>query len=480
MEQPVVFALTPQGGHWNHRFLVPGQTGVSQSELLALAERARRGGADDIICVTREVQQVFNGRPGVELLVIMDARLSSAAESVKAKINVQLQSYQEQLDGLIQEIDWDRDGRQLIVERSELTAWRDELLGLISGRAGSGPPQTPVPSTPASEPPTSSPLTSSNRISSRTNQWTVAMLGCVTAVLLMWWLLPLSEASRSEPSDELITLANEIGIQSAGEDRLKLLIAIEARMRTVVFAGLPGANESSSSPIDSMATADTEHAEDRLVLLLQRVNAEIHPQLDQLHGTLTGLLNDLQLRDSLRRLFPGGQFDRRGLLAVNGDQPILQQLAECCDYRVVVHLVEAVQESETAAVGNDSPQADLAKLIGKLLSYLPQRSLRSQSMSPMRRFYLDQDAEIINAMAEWLAAIRHDPTLQELNLIDARFDTELRLDEFFCRIGRHARAKNTTSSGRQTKREQSQAPASESTSALSRFVHACESCDCSQ
>jgi len=242
MEEPLVFALTPRGGRWNHRYLVPRNCNVSQRKLLAIAEQACSGQSPHVVSVSREVQQPASGRPGREILIATDSRLREKSSPLHQAVEDCLRQYLIPLKDLVDRIDWDTEGRQLIVERDELSAWREEVCGVmrLSQQSEDGRGSTRV-------------ARRSPRFDVR-RMLTVPVLClslcCPLILVITWYFLPffsdsvngqhppgssrLHEIPETTPRGQmppLTELAIAVGIPSPPDDRLELLGRIRDRLR---------------------------------------------------------------------------------------------------------------------------------------------------------------------------------------------------------------------------------------------------------
>jgi hypothetical protein len=341
MEEPIVFALTPRAGRWNHRFLVPRGTSVSQGELMRIADSV--GGCSDIVSASREVQQLNSGRPGPERLVVKDSRLRGSATPAAASVQKVLDELQDALAQLVDKIDWDKDGEQLLVERDELSEWRKQISIILVNSADSG-------CATASSKAQRTSGSSGNRQLRRGLGLRVLAVVCVLSVLCVLTVVGLWFAgvlqSNSDPnngktpvgqapgrpehdgedapdSDQkaLKALAAKIGLDTPPDTHEALVIAVEARLRTLLFSEQP--RHVSDGPITG--NNQTTNSQEKLLGLLKQLHQIIHK--DTRLGSLTAALHNADLQSDIAKLFPDGQFNRTGLLKDDADRRELKLLA---------------------------------------------------------------------------------------------------------------------------------------------------------
>lgn len=120
-----LLAQTPRAGRWNHRLLVAPQHGFSETEVLEyLARASAEPIGKDYIAVSRDVRQASSGREGREMLVLVGVASTSLSPEQHQKLSRLLNEMLERLADLVTEqIDWDREGKRLLVERDELERW---------------------------------------------------------------------------------------------------------------------------------------------------------------------------------------------------------------------------------------------------------------------------------------------------------------------------------------------------------------------
>src|ERR1700684_3627295 len=102
MEKPVIFALTPRAGRWNHRYLVPTHVAWSQHLLSRLADEAQKEVSDSSsLRARRQAFQQTTGRVGPEYLVVRDERLVRIGDRERRAFEDELQQQLFSLDELI-------------------------------------------------------------------------------------------------------------------------------------------------------------------------------------------------------------------------------------------------------------------------------------------------------------------------------------------------------------------------------------------
>jgi hypothetical protein len=208
-QHPIVFAMTPRAGRWNHCFLVPDGSIVPHAELARLTEAAlaRNDLGSTLVYADREVPQTTTGRMGYELLVAHDPRLAQS-ETVREQIQELLSTHLDQLANHVRnEADWDRDPG-LAVPWSGLTTLAGEVESIVQTLK-------PIRTTPA--PVIPSPTAHHSRFGRRTltrlaTLLAVGIVGCIGFVMLHQSPAPSqSPTSRQESSfDRVIDLMYEL------------------------------------------------------------------------------------------------------------------------------------------------------------------------------------------------------------------------------------------------------------------------------
>ncbi|MCA9174737.1 MAG: hypothetical protein KDB14_09665 [Planctomycetales bacterium] len=125
-DPPMLFAETPRAGRWNHRFLVPESLSLSEEQLAEQAARARRRpqGAN-YLAVVRSVEQPATGRAADELLVLHGVEVERLDAATRRVLLKRLAQRLEDLEQLVEALDWEQEGKRLVVHRRELKEWFD-------------------------------------------------------------------------------------------------------------------------------------------------------------------------------------------------------------------------------------------------------------------------------------------------------------------------------------------------------------------
>jgi hypothetical protein len=303
VEGPIIFGLTPRAGRWNHRYLIP--CGATSPELLLgrLADRARKADrGDDYIAVRRNVAQTATGRAGTELLVVQDDRLRHVGNAGRERLLAALRSYADRLETLVTEtIDWEYDQPALVVERPELTAWREEASRLIASghEASLGRRERPP------------------RGWLRNAAAAVIVLGLLLLVAVFLWppRNGCGPAPNKADSRKFKELANRLGVEPApGAILRQLRLLFES-------PGATAPTTKASESADETSTPDAENSIHQILAMFYRCSFGREPPEAE-----DQLLKDQGLLDRLGELFPSGeeapntveatahQFDPCGLL----------------------------------------------------------------------------------------------------------------------------------------------------------------------
>ncbi|MFK5970751.1 MAG: hypothetical protein QM487_11620 [Candidatus Marithrix sp.] len=118
---------TPRAGKWNHRFIVADDNSLSESKITKFIATARRNlQGDDYIAVSSETAQSISGRKGKEILVLVGIDIKQLSDVECQKIEQKLACID--IETFITEtIDWNRDGKELLVRRPELIEWEKDF-----------------------------------------------------------------------------------------------------------------------------------------------------------------------------------------------------------------------------------------------------------------------------------------------------------------------------------------------------------------
>tara|TARA_Y100000310_G_scaffold340800_1_gene437816 strand:+ start:2759 stop:3244 length:486 start_codon:yes stop_codon:yes gene_type:complete len=133
---PCFIIETPRAGQWGHRFIT---TSNFKSDSLVVANYCMRGfrqtEGDDFISSTRLVKQISpNGavRDGNEIIMLAGINVSKLTVQEKIRITKELEKHLVDLEYLIKHvIDWDIEGKNLIVKRKELDLWLKEMIEFL-------------------------------------------------------------------------------------------------------------------------------------------------------------------------------------------------------------------------------------------------------------------------------------------------------------------------------------------------------------
>lgn len=133
MDEPVIFLLTPRAGSRNHRYIVP--TGVSWSQEM-LAKKAddvihAGGRATDYLSAQRDVIQPTTGRPASEWTILHDSKLRRAGPATRDRLQAAVNEWSKTVDGILGGVDWDSDGKDLLIHRPELLDWQKECIRIL-------------------------------------------------------------------------------------------------------------------------------------------------------------------------------------------------------------------------------------------------------------------------------------------------------------------------------------------------------------
>lgn len=130
MNRLLLFAETPRAGRWNYRFLVPLTSPVSQDDLQRYASAARaKDDGPDYLSVRREgVMQMTTERKGSEMIVLAGRDLNDMSDANRERLRQMLRRRLAELEVLVtQRIDWEREGKNLVVGRRELDQWMADV-----------------------------------------------------------------------------------------------------------------------------------------------------------------------------------------------------------------------------------------------------------------------------------------------------------------------------------------------------------------
>lgn len=141
MMHPILIAETPRAGGWNHRYLVPLGCEIDSNQAAHIVSEAQRSpdleGPTFVAATSAPVRQVDGrNRMGTETLVLYGIDLGKLNSVQKEDVRNLLWSLLNQLAILVTEqVDWNTEGRALVVRREELSKWQDLFSGLPTIKA---------------------------------------------------------------------------------------------------------------------------------------------------------------------------------------------------------------------------------------------------------------------------------------------------------------------------------------------------------
>ncbi|MDM8560175.1 hypothetical protein [Candidatus Parabeggiatoa sp. HSG14] len=127
MNRLQLVAETPRAGLWNHRFVITPHVSLSEREIVKVITRARHNPyGDNYLAVSSKTAQMRAGRIGREILVLVGLGELSSEQHEQAVQLLKKKSFE--LARLVtQTIDWEIEGKQLFVVRSELAKWEKDF-----------------------------------------------------------------------------------------------------------------------------------------------------------------------------------------------------------------------------------------------------------------------------------------------------------------------------------------------------------------
>lgn len=131
MSTLALFVETPRAGNHGHRFLVSCEDQVPEkriAEYVKAVDKDVSFGAN-YLGVARSVEQRGTAvREGREIVVLVGIDISRANVHLQKELTGLLRKYLEQLEQLLQTIDWSHVGRErIVIYRRELSGWLDEV-----------------------------------------------------------------------------------------------------------------------------------------------------------------------------------------------------------------------------------------------------------------------------------------------------------------------------------------------------------------
>lgn len=121
---------TPSAGQHNHRFIVATSCSYSESYISNIINAANSNlEGDNYIAINYEIVQSSSGRTGKEVLVLVGVDVKQLSDPERDKIQQQLATLD--VATLITEtIDWNKDGKEILILRPELGEWEKHFSSL--------------------------------------------------------------------------------------------------------------------------------------------------------------------------------------------------------------------------------------------------------------------------------------------------------------------------------------------------------------
>lgn len=311
MERPLLFAETPRAGRWNHRFLVPEELTMTEEQLAEEASRARQQHqGSNYLAVVRQVEQPSSGRTADELLV-----LHGVAEHLDAatrrELLKRLEARLDDLDRLVQTLDWEREGKRLLVRRQELAAWFDSDFAAELA-ACRGPAEGTAPRASQDSPALAARAVASSR------RWMMRATGIALAALGLWLWRPWSSPPEPTPASVPSSVAQREHAASINDAELQEL---ESALRELAdHWRLPQRRDS----LDALGTAVVQKLERDLALGDIDASLPVQQRLPDMIGslaavffrsaahqaaTVVGQLQDAAFQTRLLSVYRGRQLD---------------------------------------------------------------------------------------------------------------------------------------------------------------------------
>ena len=397
MEGPVMFALTPRAGRWNHRYLVPIGSKWSQQALSTLVLKATENRQRSVISASTSVVQATTGRSGEEMLVLKDERLACLSPVKRDRIQQHVKRRGESLAILVtQKIDWDTLGDNLVVESAALSDWQkevDEMIQTVS-------PEGAMPS----------------EVKRTSHLYLITILGfcglCVIGTVL-WQIVSKVPAPNSVPnnnpeqfevrSDEsksrlddanLSELAKLLGVDFASKPRP----VVEEDIRRGLDALFLGPASVGNPQHDSLPSDND----------VSRRQLSIRSSLQLLYqfrfGRLTNdgvddLVRDDGIKQTLRALFPPPkcELEPGGVLPLEHPSTDLLKRIDAVAFRQIASALAQINAMGPERVPREGFYGAFFRDVVAVDKVRFEQSLAAGSLRTPR-FFLDQDADLAQAI----------------------------------------------------------------------------------
>lgn len=378
MEGTLMFALTPRAGRWNHRFIVPVGSRWSDQTLSRLADEAGSVNAPaSVIAARTTVVQATTGRTGEELLVLKDSRLGRLNRAAQQVVQAALDERAEQLEFIVRDrVDWDKAGRDLTVERPELSHWSEELDHLVNkllrDRA----------SLAESRPKCSSQIVV-----------LLALVGLAIVSVALWrHRFAESDLSNAPVGDKVLEdVAGLVGLDCHGRADSLLKREVQEQL-SVMFDWTVNEMQlqAAEQPIaDTLPPPESTSIESILKILYQtHFNLSASEEIEV-------LLSDDGFRQTLKRLFPppSHEFDPTGLLPPEHRMTGRLRNMDAIRLRQIASTLAQIHALGQDRLPNEGTYGAFFRQIANLdESVLSQP--HSVTEAPLPRFFLDQDVEL--------------------------------------------------------------------------------------
>lgn len=310
-----LFALTPRGGRRNHVYLVPDNTEGTRPNVQARANQVQHtvesakqsptiADDSDFMVAWRRVRQPDTGREGYEWLCLAGIDARTLPQARRKALENWLEARLGDLDAIVAGHDWDRN-EGLFEVIPELADWQRKAQSEFAGFQATGPRA-------------SSPLGLPRGGRRSWRRWLAALLTflMIAACAALWPRCP--KLPRRLPPPHSTPRNGDSGIVSDISDKQWRDFA-EALLGPETLPGAPGKlkphlAEQLRKLYDSDAQVEAlpkdGMSEDTIGKILQGFEKDVHRRGAE---PLAQLIKSGPPQD-LKRLFPGGKFDRMGLV----------------------------------------------------------------------------------------------------------------------------------------------------------------------